>query len=417
MKWAVRLAVWALIAAYAAWDRMALGFSWHKTIVDLTPAFVFANVIVEVLFAAFLRLQKRVRYPSALAEALGAALDLRQAATAAARLVSDWLGARAAVLTLAGEGETAVVLASSGLPSEALRRAAPPGPDRPPIAALIAEQRAVISKPSDCPFWGSLFDDRHLVAYIPLVSRDRVAGVLSLVGGRRSGDLRNRKLLEALGIVIGLSLDNLRLHQREYQSIMQVLCSALDMRDSATQGHSRRVAHLAGLVARQMGLTAAEVKKVEQAAVLHDIGKIGIADAVLSKPGPLNEDEWTEMRRHPQLGFAILEDIDSLKEPATIVHTHHERFDGRGYPLRLKGEQIPIGARIFAVVDSYDAMTTHRPYRRARPHEEAIEEIVRHSGSQFDPAAVHAFLELDARGLVRPHHLPDPKETALAVGS
>jgi HD-GYP domain-containing protein (c-di-GMP phosphodiesterase class II) len=185
-----------------------------------------------------------------------------------------------------------------------------------------------------------------------------------------------------------------------YDSIVAVLCSALDLRDNVTHGHARHVSELASIVAWQMGLRKEQVRRIEKAAVLNDIGKIGVADAVLAKPGPLDDAEWAEMKRHPELGCRMLQRIDFLKDVAEIVHAHHERYDGEGYPRGLKGDQIPLEARIFAVVDAYDAMTSHRPYRKARPHRKAVEEIVRNSGVQFDPDVVRAFLEAEKQGLL-----------------
>ncbi|MBI2914064.1 MAG: HD-GYP domain-containing protein [Chloroflexi bacterium] len=185
-----------------------------------------------------------------------------------------------------------------------------------------------------------------------------------------------------------------------YESIVAVLCAALDLRDNVTHGHALRVSELSSVVAWQMGLRKEEVRQIEKAAILHDIGKIGVADAVLSKPGALTEAEWAEMKRHPELGYQILEGIDFLKDVAEIVRAHHERFDGGGYPRGLRGEDIPLGARIFAVVDAYDAMTSHRPYRKAIPHNKAVQEIARNAGTQFDPEVVNAFLEAERRGLL-----------------
>ncbi|KKL64643.1 hypothetical protein LCGC14_2162920 [marine sediment metagenome] len=185
-----------------------------------------------------------------------------------------------------------------------------------------------------------------------------------------------------------------------YESIVAVLCAALDLRDNVTYGHAQRVSQLASVVAWQMGLRKEEVRRIEKAAILHDIGKIGVADGVLSKPGALDEGEWEEMKRHPELGYQILLGIDFLKEAAQIVHAHHERQDGSGYPRGLKDDEIPLGARIFAVVDAYDAMTSQRPYRKAITHREAVEQIIRNSGSQFDPQVVRAFLEAEKRGLL-----------------
>ncbi len=192
-------------------------------------------------------------------------------------------------------------------------------------------------------------------------------------------------------------VDELR---RSYDSIVAVLCAALDLRDNVTHGHARRVSELASVVAWQMGLRKEEERRIEKAAVLNDIGKMGVADAVLAKPGPLDDAEWAEMKRHPELGYRMLKGIDFLKDAAEIVYAHHERYDGAGYPRGLKGDEIPLGARIFAVVDAYDAMTSHRPYRKARPHQKAVEEVVRNSGIQFDPDVVRAFLEAERQGLL-----------------
>ena len=185
-----------------------------------------------------------------------------------------------------------------------------------------------------------------------------------------------------------------------YDSIVAVLCAALDLRDNVTHGHAKRVSELASVVAWQMGLRKEQLRQIEKAAILHDIGKIGVADAVLSKAGPLDEIEWEEMKRHPELGYQILNGIDFLRDAAEVVYAHHERSDGTGYPRGLRGDEIPMGARIFAVVDAYDAMTSHRPYRKAQPHQKAIGEIIRNSGTQFDPEVVRAFMEAEKRGFL-----------------
>jgi hypothetical protein len=187
-----------------------------------------------------------------------------------------------------------------------------------------------------------------------------------------------------------------------YDSVISVLCAALDLQDNMTQRHAQRVAEIASVVAWEMGLRKQQLRPIQTAAILHDIGKIGVADAVLAKTGPLDESEWEQMKRHPELGFRIMSEIDFLAEAGEVVRAHHERWDGTGYPRSLKGAEIPLGARIFAVVDAYNAMTSQRPYRKARPHRSAVEEIVRNSGTQFDPEVVRAFLEAEKRGLLTP---------------
>jgi putative nucleotidyltransferase with HDIG domain len=179
--------------------------------------------------------------------------------------------------------------------------------------------------------------------------------------------------------------------RQSYQDILEALLAALDTRDTETQGHSLRVAEYTVTIARRMGVVEPELTHIRRGALLHDVGKIGIPDAILRKPGKLTEEEWVEMRKHPEIGYHMLNDIKFLEKSLPIVLAHQERFDGTGYPQRLKGDKIPIGARIFAAADTLDAMTSDRPYRAALPYERAYEEILRCSGTQFDPAVVKAF--------------------------
>ncbi len=188
--------------------------------------------------------------------------------------------------------------------------------------------------------------------------------------------------------------------RESYNCVIGVLAAALGLSDSVMTEHSRQVSQLASAVARQMGLSREQVALVQKAALLHDIGKTGIADGILSKPTALTESEWAEMKRHPDIGYEILISTDHLRDAAEIVRAHHERFDGQGYPQRLRGEEIPIGSRIFAIVDAYAAMTSDRPYRKKMPHDIAVKEILRASLTQFDPEVVRAFLAAEEQGLL-----------------
>jgi response regulator RpfG family c-di-GMP phosphodiesterase len=176
-----------------------------------------------------------------------------------------------------------------------------------------------------------------------------------------------------------------------YRATLQALGSAIDTRDTGTEAHSQRVHGYSIVIARALGVGEVELRDLEHGVLLHDIGKIGIPDAILLKPGPLTPDEWRIMRTHPEIGKRLVERIPFLRGAVPVVYHHHERWDGTGYPLGLRGEAIPLGARIFAVADALDAMTMDRPYSRAIAMEAAREEIQRCAGSHFDPRVVATF--------------------------
>ena len=186
----------------------------------------------------------------------------------------------------------------------------------------------------------------------------------------------------------------LRELQDTYRATLEALGSALDTRDVGTEAHSRRVHGYALTMARAHGVSEDEIKDIEHGVLLHDIGKIGIPDAILLKPGPLTPEEWIVMRTHPEVGRRLIERIPFLRGAVPIVYHHHERWDGSGYPLGLRGDAIPLGARIFAVADALDAMTFDRPYSKAMPYEAACREIERCAGTHFDPVVVRTFLSI-----------------------
>lgn len=179
-----------------------------------------------------------------------------------------------------------------------------------------------------------------------------------------------------------------------YDNTLAALVKSLDAREKEVGSHSERVMNYASLLGTKLGMAGKELQDLAKGALLHDIGKIGISDNILLKPGQLDDGEWLEMRKHPHIGYSILSEIAFLKTPAEIILTHHERFDGKGYPNRLKGEQIPIGSRIFAVIDTLDAMTSDRPYRKALAFSQVVAEIIKFRGSQFDPAIADLFLSI-----------------------
>jgi putative nucleotidyltransferase with HDIG domain len=203
---------------------------------------------------------------------------------------------------------------------------------------------------------------------------------------------------ERLGELVDQKTNRLRVALRQidstYDETLNALGGALDLRDNETGGHSQRVTRYSLEIAKVMGCGEEELKRFERGAYLHDIGKIGISDAILRKPGKLTSEETEIMRQHVRIGYEIVSRISFLASAAQIVLAHHEFYNGTGYPQGMIGKEIPLGARIFSVADTLDAMTSDRPYRRALPFQTAREEIVRCSGSQFDPDIVQVFISI-----------------------
>jgi putative nucleotidyltransferase with HDIG domain len=244
------------------------------------------------------------------------------------------------------------------------------------------------------------------VAYygVPLIAKGQVKGVLE-VFHRAPLDtgLDWVNFLETLAGQAAIAVDNTQLFdtlQRSnadltvaYDATIEGWSAALDLRDRETEGHSQRVTEMTMQVARSLGIGEAELVHVRRGALLHDIGKMGVPDSILLKPDKLSDEEWVIMRRHPQFAFDMLSPIAYLRPALDIPYCHHEKWDGTGYPRGLKGEQIPLAARLFAVVDVWDALQSDRPYRKAWPEEKALEHIKAGSGTHFDPEVVKVFLK------------------------
>jgi putative nucleotidyltransferase with HDIG domain len=179
-------------------------------------------------------------------------------------------------------------------------------------------------------------------------------------------------------------------------AMLATLSRAIEARDPYTRGHSARVTQIAEALARRLGWDEERLALLQVGGPLHDVGKLGVSDEVLAKPGRLDEEELDQIREHPKLGARILLRIAAFRAAIPYVLYHHERWDGNGYPTGRAGEQIPLEARVLAVADAFDAMTSERPYRRALDHEAAVAEVARCSGTQFDPEIVRIFLELFA---------------------
>ncbi|MEW6182874.1 MAG: HD-GYP domain-containing protein [Bacillota bacterium] len=214
------------------------------------------------------------------------------------------------------------------------------------------------------------------------------ASALYLVAGSFSNAVAKRQQAE----------ERARRLQEVFFGVISSLSRVLDARDPHTARHSQSVADYALAIAKEMGLSPSHRETIYFAGILHDVGKIGISEQPLRKPGKLTMEEWEEIKRHPVLSYSILRDIPELEEIAIITLYHHERWDGEGYPYGVKGESIPLGARILCVADSYDAMTSERVYKKAISREKALNELRRCAGGQFDPEVVEVFLRCFEKG-------------------
>jgi len=234
---------------------------------------------------------------------------------------------------------------------------------------------------------------------LPLKPRDRLLGVIQVANKRGNFSYRpeDLDLLKILGSQVAFVIQNADLFknlQRAYIDTLSALTSAIDAKDSYTRGHSERVTELSIRLAQYCGVAAEEVEKIKLGGLLHDIGKIGIPEGILNKPGRLDEHEFEIIKSHPDLGVRIMGKVEFLESIVPIISFHHERYDGKGYPDGLIGEDIPILARIVSVVDTFDAMTTDRPYRKAMTTEAALAEIERCAGTQFDPEIAAHFVRM-----------------------
>jgi PAS domain S-box-containing protein len=281
-----------------------------------------------------------------------------------------------------------------------------------PNIGIVVEERRIISvydfeAVDPAGKFGILIDKENFLSQ---------HGAPIIVGGKMKGALevwfrRDFKpgsewfvLFDAIANQVGMALDYNTLYidlqkaymdlETSYEATIEGWSAAMDLRDEETEGHSRRVTTLSLSLAAKLGLQEAEIAQVRRGAYLHDVGKIGIPDSILKKPGPLNEEEWALMKQHPKKALDMLGRIPYLKDSLDIPLYHHEKFDGTGYPYGLAGDKIPLPARLFSMIDVFDALTSDRPYRRAWPKEKAIDYIREQKGKHFDPSLVEVFISM-----------------------
>ena len=241
-------------------------------------------------------------------------------------------------------------------------------------------------------------------ALVPLHIDEKNIGVMVVaVPLPREVSANEMKMLSSIAEIAGIAVHRIRLIEdlqaasealvTAYHETIKGWAGALELRDQETEGHSERVTDMTLKLAKKLGIADDQLIHIYRGSLLHDIGKMGISDMILLKPGPLDDREWEIMRQHPRYAYELLVSIDYLKPALNIPYYHHEKWDGSGYPLGLKGEEIPLEARIFAVADVYDALTSDRPYRKAWSEEQALEHIRAQSGKHFDPQLVEIFLK------------------------
>jgi hypothetical protein len=244
-----------------------------------------------------------------------------------------------------------------------------------------------------------LFKDisRQTFISIPLTTDKDFLGLIFLFGKKRTEySVDSIDFISSISSIISVAVYNaqtLNYIEEEHFDTISSISEAIEARDTYTRTHGDRLIDYGIIVAKALGLSENEIKNIRYAAAMHDVGKIGIKDSILNKQGKLTEAEYEEIKKHPEIGYNMLKKIKFLKHIANDVLYHQERYDGKGYPAGLSGEDIPIASRIIAVVDTFDAMTTDRPYRKALPVDAAIKEISKNSGTQFDPKVVEAFLK------------------------
>ncbi len=319
------------------------------------------------------------------------------------RLTQDSLNANASSVLLFGDrGDDLYFAATSGPVDEALQKVRISSKSGIAGQVLQSGQPRLVNDVSrNIDFDHNIdaatgFRTKSLVC-APLIVNGRSLGVIEVLNKRDGSQFDDHDLNTVVTVAneAAMAIENTRLHEtvlEAYKATIQTLAAAIDAKDPYTRGHSTRVMEYAVGAGAALAFDPGQLETLEYAGILHDVGKIAIDSTILVKPEKLTDEEWQKVREHPRVGANILQEVPFLREAAELVLCHHERYDGSGYPQGLKGEDIPLGARVLAVADSFDSMTTDRSYHKAASVEDALGELVNCSGTQFCPVAVEAFI-------------------------
>lgn len=375
--------------------------------------YVSLQVLMWIGTRALHRDHGRLRNLYRAGQTLRSSLDLPDVLGQLARDATVFACGQVALVTLLEDGTTDLVLRASydgrlGVSSHHHRKV-----EEWFMRRCVATGKTIVTTQPEAPHrnifgYEAPYKGPTMLLCAPMTARERAIGVITVFRPASAGAFRPTEvsLVEEMASQAAITVDQASLFAKvrryaselevSYDATLKVLMAALDAKDQSTEGHSERVAGLTVTVARKLGLSEEALLDIERGALLHDVGKIGVPDTVLRKPSALSSGEWEAMQRHALMAGLMVSKVEFLESALPILLYHHERYDGSGYPFGLSGDRIPLEARIFAVVDAYDAMTSDRPYRKAMSHEEAMAEIMGKAGTQFDPEVTAAFAEVMA---------------------
>ena len=408
---------------------------WHHQVIPLADGVAISNRDITEKKLGEERIATQLQHVAALRAidyAIAGSLDMRLTLNVVTEQALIQLGADAiAILLLAPNSLALTYAAGRGFRTRAIEQSRLLLGEGLASKAVLERQLVHVHNPprslelARAP----LLETEGFVEYYaaPLTAKGEVVGVMEVFHRAAfTADEAWRTFLETLAGQTAVAVDSARLFEDLQRSNMDLSLAydatiegwsrALDLRDKETEGHTQRVTEMTERVARAMGIGEPEIAHMRRGALLHDIGKMGVPDTILFKPAALTDDEWLVMRQHPQFAFAMLAPIDFLRPALDIPYCHHEKWDGTGYPRGLKGEQIPLAARLFAVIDVWDALSSDRPYRKAWSETKVTKHIKSQSGTAFDPRAVDVFLQvIDEMAGERAPELWDSVRTAPVV--